>query len=570
MEDGPATRTRASLKSDRGTEAILHQQENVSVSDFELFRTPTSSVRKKKGTKSRTPSGQILSSSIKDIRNFFQKEKENSSTDELRQRRDSHSSHFNTICLSNKRFSNHSSEDSLCSITYEENESNTIAVNANQTNLNNTCSKVLKRSSNNQSEIIDNTSEMARPIVCNYQFQSHLSVFDDLQRKEEIIQLRSKEEKYLKERQDRFSSIQKKLQEKEDQVLKDSASASASASATPSNQSMDVKLVLEMFKDLKKEIAMCRIVDGPDRMQSVEDRQDMLKEENLKMKEELAECRVQNQVLKSVVWQMSNTMQSLDQRVQRLEQNSMKKSIVLNGLVTSVKKNECLQDILNFFETQLGVCPEIEDFFYLNPTSTDPMVITFTTMQDKARIYDNISKLKGLVNTNDQPIYITNYLPAVINETRRRENDILKDNKKETVPAKCNMSRETGPLIIEGQRYQKKITVPTPRQLLNIQEDKLNKLFEMELIQGDEILCESNAIQGFVIQCNNLQTVQDAYIKMKLIHSAASHIVCVYRVPGIKKYECEDYCDDGDITMGRYVLQWMVKNKIDDCAIFLV
>ena len=75
----------------------------------------------------------------------------------------------------------------------------------------------------------------------------------------------------------------------------------------------------------------------------------------------------------------------------------MKKSIVLSGLLTSRKKAEARQDVNNFFETEMDLEIEIEDLFFLNKTSTTPMVIMLKDLSDKDLIFKNVWKLKGLV-----------------------------------------------------------------------------------------------------------------------------------------------------------------------------
>ena len=69
MEDGPARRTRSATS----TEKELTTDVQGSDPSFEDFKTPAKTPKKYKiRQKARTPSGQILTSSVKDIRDFFQ------------------------------------------------------------------------------------------------------------------------------------------------------------------------------------------------------------------------------------------------------------------------------------------------------------------------------------------------------------------------------------------------------------------------------------------------------------------------------------------------------------------
>ena len=66
-----------------------------------------------------------------------------------------------------------------------------------------------------------------------------------------------------------------------------------------------------------------------------------------------------------------------------------------------------------------------------------------------------------------------------------------------------------------------------------------------------------------------IKTIQNAYMKMKLLHPAAKHIVCIFRIPGNRAYECEDFCDDKEHSCGKSVLSWMKKYKIG-CRMFFI
>ena len=65
-----------------------------------------------------------------------------------------------------------------------------------------------------------------------------------------------------------------------------------------------------------------------------------------------------------------------------------------------------------FLLQELDIKPEIADIFFLNKESTSPVVIKFSTLEDKQAVFDNIGKLKGLINEEGKPFFISHYLPA--------------------------------------------------------------------------------------------------------------------------------------------------------------
>ena len=48
-------------------------------------------------------------------------------------------------------------------------------------------------------------------------------------------------------------------------------------------------------------------------------------------------------------------------------------------------------------------------------------------------------------------------------------------------------------------------------------------------------------------------------MKMRLLYPEANHIICAYRIPGLERFYCEDYCDDGEISGGAELLRWMTE-----------
>ena len=90
------------------------------------------------------------------------------------------------------------------------------------------------------------------------------------------------------------------------------------------------------------------------------------------------------------------------------------------------------------------------------------------------------------------------------------------------------------------------------------------KLAEGEMVKG-----ENSKFIGFTNTVSELKDIEVLYSKMKLLHSSARHIVCVYRVAGLNKFECKDYCDDGDAGSGRTILNWMSKNNIISRVFFI-
>ena len=178
------------------------------------------------------------------------------------------------------------------------------------------------------------------------------------------------------------------------------------------------------------------------------------------LQSQLSEYKLKTEVLSGIVANMNENAADVEKRVEKLELNSMRKSMVVSGFNIVRNKKECRKELANFFEDEMGILPEIDDIFFITPESTNPMIVSLTYFSDKLLIYKNTTKIKDLVNEDEKPFFFTDYLPQEMSEKRRRENEIYKNNMK-AADNQIEMSRKGGKLLIEQQPYRKKIHIPT-------------------------------------------------------------------------------------------------------------
>ena len=57
---------------------------------------------------------------------------------------------------------------------------------------------------------------------------------------------------------------------------------------------------------------------------------------------------------------------------------------------------------------------------------------------------------------------------------------------------------------------------------------------------------------------------------LRLAHPRAKHIICAYSIPGIPRYDCEDYCDDGEHGAGHYMPKTLQVSNVTNLAVFIV
>ena len=92
----------------------------------------------------------------------------------------------------------------------------------------------------------------------------------------------------------------------------------------------------------------------------------------------------------------------------------------------------------------------------------------------------------------------------------------------------------------------------------------------MDLGKGEQIKHNGSIFTAFSVPTNNHNIIDDAYMKLRLQYPGAKHIVCAFIILGMPRFQCEDFCDDGDTGMGRHLLWLLQQNEISNLAMFVV
>ena len=88
-------------------------------------------------------------------------------------------------------------------------------------------------------------------------------------------------------------------------------------------------------------------------------------------------------------------------------------------------------------------------------------------------------------------------------------------------------------------------------------------------MKGDELAEKGNKFIGYTLVPSSYQQVQEAYTKVKLLHPAADHVTCAMYMKEVDLF-AQDYCDDGEHGAGRYLLDYLLQNKLKQRAVFVV
>ena len=348
---------------------------------------------------------------------------------------------------------------------------------------------------------------------------------------------------------------------------------------------MSVSTVARILKDIKEEMSDMKL--KMDQMEKREPKIEVSKDivegcaegiemavtENLKkhnesLRADVSHLKYKTQTLTDVVERLNIEIEDLKTRLDGVEIGNCKKSITINGLKTSNKKEYMIKEIQEFIEIYIGVMVNVEDCFTLGNAQPRMIVASLQTIQEKKDIMRFKSYLKD-VKIDGRKIFINDYVPASTQERRRKEKDIRDINSLQQNPAQISYFK--GNLTVQQEVFKPKVHVPTPRNLVDISPDELTRILATKTLCSSVIERDRSLFQAYTAEVQNFNQINDLYIKMKLIQPGARHIVCAYWLQdtGALPVYNQGTCDDSEYGAGRYILDYMVKNQLKNRVIFV-
>ena len=175
--------------------------------------------------------------------------------------------------------------------------------------------------------------------------------------------------------------------------------------------------------------------------------------------------------------------------------------------------------------------------------------------------------LQYYVGNSRGGIYLNEYLPQAVSEQRRREREIksiVKSTSGETVE-----HTKTG-LKIGKSLHKKKVTAPSPTDLLDLSPQELDNILGQKINKGPTLRVEDSVFTAYTADVDNHQRIRQLYLKVRLQQARARHVVCAYNIPGSEIIYSQDFEDDGETGAGKTLLQAMLENDIHHKVIFVV
>ena len=542
--------------------------------------------------KARTPSGTTISQSAKDIRGYFEKESQKAVARTLfsGERREWVKQNKALIAdpaiVKRLRTTRHAARNALSAIKAQsvKDEVNSVKVNSNQPTV--TKCKLVSVTTKTSEGIID-TPRPDKILGSKLKKKTEKSPKRRMTSKEvnaEALHLKSQTApkagitEEIAEAKAEMVNMMKQLQ---------NVNATPDHAESIETQSYQARLpetislttVVSMFKKMEEkldkieqkasggnqETLMAEINKINTRM-SVIERMAATKGEVRAIKKEVTFNKFVSKVQNGSLSRTSDVLEEITNRLDAIELNNNKRALTVSNLQLSEEKSKAIQDVEQFFLDTMDFKPDIEDVFKIGGgRGTATVVVVFVHLLERNFILQNKAILKG-VYTNGKQHYINKYLPTAINEKRRRDREITSVLSSTDV----SLSFERGKLKVDGQYYHPPVNPPKPEMLTELSLEELDEILTLPVSNGDKFVKDNNIFIGFTIAVSNHALINRAYLKIRLLHPRARHILCAYILSNEDTLEQKGFCDDGEIGGGRALLQVLEQNRMEARAVFIV
>ena len=299
--------------------------------------------------------------------------------------------------------------------------------------------------------------------------------------------------------------------------------------------------------------------------QSVNDAFESEFSEISKLKEELRHFKFRNRTLTDVVDAMHTEIADLKTRIEGIELNSAKYALSISNLEIDDTKREGILQLKNFIADFLGLNITVEDFYKLGSSKSRLIVFFLQTMQQKRDILRFKKLLKDERNRFGMKYYINDYVPAATQEKRRKERELVQQCKAESLSTEY----VKGKLTIQGSPFKQKVVPPSPKDLVDLKPEELKKVLDRKLQQNGRVTQDGSIFEGYTTEVETFQQVRELYIKVRLMQPGARHIICAYWLNDENPHYCHDYCNDGEPGAGRRLMDYMIQCGQKNRVIFI-
>ena len=385
------------------------------------------------------------------------------------------------------------------------------------------------------------------------------------------IQNATSNEKSLKDDEDSKSPKSvNEVQKEADELIRMFSCGDSSVQETMA-KTVDVRVVMKMISTLRADLVKMESKiekvssdnNPKEKIEALEAYTENNDKEIQTMQEQLDEYKIRTTILTGAVGKMNQVISELQEKVEKLEAGNCRRSIIIHGFYADVKKHVRIQQIQDFIREEMCVNATVEDAYFLGGATPPSIVISLASFEEKKEVLENGFRIKNYVNKDDKKMYFKEYIPQSMQEEKIRRKQVIQHVR--SIDPDTEVKFMKNGVKLKDNFIPKKITVPDPTEILQMEENELTEILNMKVSTTPKAIVQNNVFIG------SYEQIQKAYMHVKLANAGARHIVCVWNIPDSENsFDACDYLDDDEHGMGRYLAEYIIKHNISFRAFFIV
>ena len=350
---------------------------------------------------------------------------------------------------------------------------------------------------------------------------------------------------------------------------KSNSTDSPQADGDSNPEVMDVRIVISMLADLKVQIEEgMRAKTADDVSSAGADTEYRAKLQQISS--QLTICEAKQKHMIDTMARMSDLIEELQIKNEVYENSNAKRMLILSGLETDTKKYVAKRQIIEFIHDEVGINTRLDDFYFIGNSSPREIVLIFPSISDQCEVYSNRFNLKDIVNKDGKKFYLREFKRSKHVELAKKGAAIEALTADEGGVNQQVVKTVRDDIYVGDDKYTPQVVPPDPTKVLQYSLPELNRIMSIPLHKGKKLECNGNFFTPYTVCVSTYKEIQDAYMKIRLNHADARHIVCAWSIPGSKVYEATDCCDDEDHGSALPILNLFKSSEITFRAVYVV
>ena len=276
-------------------------------------------------------------------------------------------------------------------------------------------------------------------------------------------------------------------------------------------------------------------------------------------------------ILTAIVIRQDHRIKVLENEVQAMHGRQRKANIIISGLddieVENVENTKT--KVSSFFKDQMCITDDIEvkKIDTLGKGPNKAVVVKLANLNDKSKIFDNVSNLKGKHNARKKLFFVNNDLPEKEREQRNYFQHLIKENKLKDENDRLTIQLKCGKLFVNNDPLRQKVSDLTAQDILTLDTVELEEIHQTKLSDVSQHEEGDSEFFCFVQKVKTEKQVQQGIAKMKIKFGDANHVVTSYRLENPDGPFWQGYTEDDENGAGWRMLEVLKEQECDKIAV---